>query len=68
LTALDGLSYVYFTSEKSQIIDLSEWLEGNAGRVRNIFQGASIKTVYSSINYHAKYTDIMMYKLNLKTG
>jgi methylase of polypeptide subunit release factors len=66
LTALDGLSYVYFTSNKSQIIDLCEWMDVNEGKVRNIFRGASIKTVHLSINYHAKYTDIMMYKLNLK--
>jgi site-specific DNA-adenine methylase len=66
LSALDGLNFVYFTSDKSQIIELCEWLEGNAGKVRNIFKGASIKTVHSSVNYHAKYTDIMLYKAHLK--
>jgi site-specific DNA-adenine methylase len=68
LTALNGLSYVYFTSGKSQIIDLCEWLEGNAGMVRNIFKGASIKTRHTTVNCSAGYTDIMLYKLNLKNG
>jgi methylase of polypeptide subunit release factors len=68
LTALSGLNYVYFTSDKSQIVELCEWLEGSAGKVRNIFRDASIKTVHSPINYHAGYTDIMLYKLNLKNG
>jgi hypothetical protein len=66
LTTLDGLNYVYFTSNKSQILDLCEWMEGNAGKVRNIFKGASIKTVHSVATNTARYTDIMLYKINLK--
>jgi hypothetical protein len=66
LTALAGLNYVYFTSDKSQIVELCEWLEGNAGKVCNIFKGASVKTIYSSNTGTSGYTDIMLYKLNLK--
>jgi hypothetical protein len=68
LTALDGLNYVYFTSNKSQIVDLCEWLDTNDGKVRNIFRGASIKNGYSTINNCAGYMDIMLYKSNLKAG
>lgn len=66
LTALAGLNYVYFTSNKSHIIELCEWLDTNEGKVRNIFKGASIKTVFSHATGKAGYTDIMLYKLNLK--
>jgi site-specific DNA-adenine methylase len=66
LTALNGLNYVYFTSNKSQIVDLCEWLENNAGKVRNVFKGASIKTVRSFTTHNSSYTDIMLYKVNLK--
>ena len=65
LPALDGLNFIYFTSDKSQIIDLCEWLDSNGGKVRNIFKGASVKTVYSYATKTVGYTDIMLYKLNL---
>jgi hypothetical protein len=66
LTALAGLNFVYFTSNKSQIIELCKWLESNEGKVRNIFQGANMKTVYSCATSTARYTDVMLYKSNLK--
>jgi hypothetical protein len=66
LTTLVGLNYVYFISDKSQIVELCEWLEANGGKVRNIFKGASIKTAYSPTTGTSGYTDIMLYKLNLK--
>jgi site-specific DNA-adenine methylase len=63
LTALSGLNYVYFTSDKSQIVELCEWLEGNAGKVRNIFQGAQVITVLSRpTGTNGCYEDIMLYK------
>jgi site-specific DNA-adenine methylase len=68
LTALSGLNYVYFTSNKSQIVELCEWLDANEGKVRNIFKGASVKTAYSPTTGTTGYTDIMLYKLNLNNG
>jgi hypothetical protein len=67
LTTICGLNYVYFTSEKSQIIELCEWLDANEGKVRNLFRGATVKTVNSRATGKAGYTDIMLYKLNLKS-
>lgn len=64
LTALNGLNFVYFTSNKSQIVELCEWLDANEGNVRNIFKGTSIRTVKSSTSGINSYTDIMMFKLN----
>jgi hypothetical protein len=64
LTELSGLNFVYFTSNKSQIVELCEWLDCNEGKVRNIFKGASVKTVKSLTTGTTSYDDIMLYKLN----
>ena len=64
LTALNGLDYVYFTSDKSQIVELCQWIDGNKDKVANIFDGASVKTVKSPTSPKSSYTDIMLYKLN----
>ena len=64
LTALSGLNYVYFTSNKSQIVELCQWIDGNKGKVANIFEGASVKTVKSPTSGRNSYVDIMLYKLN----
>jgi len=66
LTTLNGLSYIYFTSDKSQIIELCKWIDDNAGKVANIFKGASVTTVKSTTTGKNSYTDIMLYKLDLK--
>ena len=66
LTALSGLNYIYFTSDKSQIVELCQWIDDNAGKVANIFKGASIKTINSPTSGKNSYTDIMLYKLDLK--
>ena len=66
LTALSGLNYVYFTSNKSQIVELCKWIDNNVGKVANIFKGASITTVKSPTSGKNSYTDIMLYKLDLK--
>jgi site-specific DNA-adenine methylase len=65
LTALSGLNYVYFTSDKSQIVELCQWIDSNKDKVANIFEGASIKTVVSPTSGRNSYTDIMLYKLNI---
>ena len=65
LTALSGLNYVYFTSNKSQIVELCQWIDGNKEKVANIFEGASVKTVKSPTSGRNSYVDIMLYKLNI---
>ena len=62
LTELSGLNFVYFTSEKSQIIELCEWLEKNEGKVRNIFKDVTVSAVKSNTSGINSYTDIMIYK------
>ena len=66
LTVLQGHDFIYFTSNKSQIIELCEWIGSN--RIdRNPFANASRVDVNATINYNSKYTDIMLYKARPKT-
>lgn len=59
LKLLVGTKYVYFTSNKSQIVELCEWINTNAS-VGNPFKGVEIRTKRNTLNYHTSFTDIML--------
>ncbi|WP_418992608.1 DNA adenine methylase [Alistipes sp.] len=61
LQCLQGQSYVYFTSTKSQIVELIDWF-ARTQFDGNPFDGAERKEVSATINKDAKYTDVMIYK------
>ena len=61
LTVLDGSSYFYFTSNKSQIVELCEWIETRT-YTGNPFFGSTMTTTGGSVNYNSSYTDIMLHK------
>lgn len=61
LTVLDGQSYVYFSSTKSQIIELMDWVTTST-LTHNPFEGAERREHYVSINHSSHYTDIMMFR------
>lgn len=63
LDVLDGTNYLYFTSNKSNIIELCEWM-ANKPALYNPFAGSTTSTVNNSVNYSASYTDIMLHKVN----
>jgi site-specific DNA-adenine methylase len=54
-------SYIYFTSNKSNIVELCEWIETNTGGA-NPFNGATIQTMNAMPSYNTTYTDMMIYK------
>lgn len=60
IASLAGQRYIYFTSSKSSIVELCEWLGRNAG-VGNIFAEAIRSDVAATVNYSARYSDIMLY-------
>ena len=63
LTVLNGHSFVYFTSNKSSIVELCEWM----GRNRTLgdpFEGCVKSEFNAHMNYNAGYTDMMLYKRN----
>lgn len=61
LTVLTGHSFIYFTSNKSSILELCEWIGKNQS-LGNPFKGCMKSEFNAHINYNATYTDIMLYK------
>lgn len=61
LTILTGNDFIYFTSNKSSIIELCEWI-GNNKMNGNPFELCKKVEFNAHMNYNAKYTDIMLYK------
>lgn len=61
LNVLRDKPFVYFTSNKSSIIELCEWI-GNNKALGNPFKDCQKVEFNAHMNYSAKYTDIMLYK------
>jgi site-specific DNA-adenine methylase len=61
LQCLKGTNYFYFTSNKSSILELTDWLEKNLGG-ENPFSGSTKVEMNARMNHNAGYTDIMLYK------
>ena len=64
LQTLVGTNYIYFTSNKSSIIELCDWI-GKNNALGNPFIGSEKVEFNAHMNYNSSYTDIMLYK---KTG
>jgi len=61
LKTIEDTSYFYFTSNKSQIIELCEWMQ-TRGYCMSPFDGGTTVSVNTSLTYNASYEDIMIYK------
>ena len=61
LKVLQNQNYFYFTSNKSSIIELCEWISDYTGGI-NPFQNAAKKEFKVSMSHNATYTDIMLFK------
>lgn len=61
LKCLQDANYFYFTSEKSQILELCDWME-TSGLAVSPFRDSTMKIVNVTMNHTAKYKDIMLYK------
>ena len=59
LKILNGQRYIYFTSAKSSIIELCDWLGKNKD-IGNPFENAFRKEVNTHMNHNSQYTDIML--------
>lgn len=60
LTILPGHRFVYFTSNKSAIVELCDWL-GRNPTLGNPFIGCRKVEFNATMNYNAHYTDMMLY-------
>lgn len=61
LNVLATGKYIYFTSNKSSIVELCDWFSSNYN-LENPFSKAKIETYKTTINKSSKYTDMMLYK------
>lgn len=61
LTILKGHSFIYFTSNKSSIIELCEWM-GKNNDLGNPFVNCKKAEFNAHMNYNSGYTDMMLYK------
>jgi hypothetical protein len=61
LNVLVGTSYIYFTSNKSSIIELCEWIDNNKN-FGNPFKDARRDQMINKVATNTVFTDIMMYK------
>ena len=61
LSVLQGNNFIYFTSNKSQIIELCEWIE-RSKLGRNPFENTQRVEIRTNMNYNSGYIDMMFYK------
>lgn len=61
LQTLVGTNYIYFTSNKSSIIELCDWM-GRNNTIGNPFTGSEKVEFNARMNYSSSYTDIMLFK------
>lgn len=60
LTVLAGHRFVYFTSNKSSIVELCDWI-GKNKLIGNPFQNCQRSEFNAHMNHTSSYTDIMLY-------
>ncbi|MEQ3501135.1 DNA adenine methylase [Tenacibaculum sp. SSH1-16] len=61
LKVLMNTNYFYFTSNKSSVVELCEWIETNTGG-KNPFNNAKVIYHYNNTTHNTGYTDIMLHK------
>lgn len=61
LLLLEDTDYIYFTSDKSHIVELCQWMEKHPS-VINTFKEAELREHRTNVNYHATYRDMMFYR------
>lgn len=61
LHVLHGHRFIYFTSNKSSILELCDWM-GQNRNLGNPFEGCTKATFNAHANFNATYTDIMLCK------
>lgn len=66
LTILSGHQFIYFTSNKSSVVELCEWL-GRHKNLGNPFEDCLRKEFNAHMNHNSSYTDIMLYTSVVKT-
>lgn len=63
LSVLAGRDFIYFTSNKSSIVELCQWL-GQNKNIGNPFQNCRCVTFNAQMNHQSRYTDMMLFTQN----
>lgn len=61
LHTLKNSNYFYFTSNKSNVVELCDWMERNYATA-NPFHGAVKKELTTHMTHNSSYVDMMLYK------
>ena len=61
LNVLKGHPFVYFTSNKSSILELCDWMDRNPS-IGNPFKNCRKVEFNATVNYNSRYTDMMLYR------
>ena len=62
LRLLQGTKYIYFTSDKSQVVELCRFMAEQYGEAAPMY-GAKVRVRTNHLNYQAKYNDMMIIKV-----
>lgn len=62
LNLTKGTKYIYFTSDKSQVTELCNWLACEFGEAAPLY-GARAQVRTNTLNYQAKFNDMMITRL-----
>ncbi|MFV0537484.1 MAG: hypothetical protein ACK5M3_08930, partial [Dysgonomonas sp.] len=62
LNVLVDSNYFFFSSNKSSLIELCEWLDDNKNGFSNPFAQSVLNTQNVTLNKTSSYTDLMLYK------
>lgn len=60
LSVLSGHDFVYFTSDKSSLVELCEWMGRNPS-LGNPFERCRRREFDATMNYNTRYTDTMLF-------
>ena len=63
LDVLQDSQYIYFTSGKSNIVELCQWMSSRPAYF-NPFAGSTTQTNTNVVNWSSSYTDIMLHRVN----
>lgn len=63
MNCLKDTNFVFFTSNKSALIELLQWLK-DTFEIANPFDSARVVEINTTVNFCSKYTDIMIFNAN----
>jgi site-specific DNA-adenine methylase len=67
LSMVGNNSFIYFTSHKSELLELISWLAGNINSFFNPFENCQTIKAASLATHNSKYTDIMVHNIKVPT-